>query len=130
MSKIRPRVSPTKSRASALSSLRTIPLARAWYQRVFKNFYTYRGRRIDMKRWSVKIQHQRVRRTFTLTAQNRASAAVEAQGIYQAIITHGWEAVTPPAPRRRGSFPTGGGAEADLPKTDIRFWKRRLLRRQ
>ena len=98
---------------------------------MFKNFYTYRGRRITVKRWSVKIQHGRIRRTVSLVAKNRTAASVEAQAIYQTILTQGWDAVAPPG--RPGGGPLGPdfGAEREpLPKTDIRYWKRRLLLRQ
>ena len=113
-------------------STRSVPRAAIQARkRVFKNFYTYRGRRITVKRWSVKIQHGRIRRTVSLVAKNRTAAAVEAQAIYQTIVTQGWDAVAPPG--RPGGGPLGPdfGAEREpLPKTDIRYWKRRLLLRQ
>jgi len=103
-------------------------LADAWQQRVFRNTYTRRGRRIKVRRWSVKIQHQGIRRTVSLAAETRADAAIEAQAIYQTIVTQGWEAVRR-APRMQDA--AGGGIEADrLSKTDVRYWKRRLLLRR
>jgi len=98
---------------------------------VFKNSYTYRGRRFTVKRWSVKIQHGRIRRTFSLGAKNRTAAAIEAQAIYQTIVTQGWDAVSPPERGRGGSLPPDSEAESEsLPKTDLRYWKRRLLLRR
>src|SRR5437867_517528 len=99
-----------------------------WRQRVFKNTYTRRGRRIALKRWSVKIQHQGVRRTVSLSAANRADAAVEARAIYQTIVTQGWEAV-PPASRTAAAAHAEFGANP-LSKTDVRYWKGRLLLRR
>src|SRR5437667_3432561 len=126
VSKKRPRVSlPTMSP-------RHVPVAPSqWRKRVFKNFYTYRGRRFTIKRWSVKIQHGRIRRTFSLGAKNRAAAAIEAQAIHQTIVTQGWDAVTPPGRLRDRPLSRESGAESEpLPKTDIRYWKRRLLLRR
>ena len=98
---------------------------------MFKNSYTYRGRRITVKRWSVKIQRGRIRRTISLGATNRAAAAIEAQAIYQTIVTQGWEAVAPPGRHRGGPLGPESAAEPEpLPKTDIRYWKRRLLLRR
>jgi DNA-binding NarL/FixJ family response regulator len=96
---------------------------------VFKNFYTYRGRRIAVKRWSVKLQHGKIRRTLSLAAKNRSAAAIEAQAIHQTIVTQGWDAV---APSGRHHPPLGldSRAEPGLAKTDIRYWKLRLLRRR
>ena len=113
-------------------STRPVPNAAGqWRKRVFKNFYTYQGRRITAKRWSVKIQHGKIRRTFSLGAKNRTAAAIEAQAIYQTIVTQGWDAVLPAGRHRVGPLGPEPGAEAEaLPKTDIRYWKRRLLLRR
>jgi len=79
----------------------------------------------------VKIQHQRVRRTLSLVAKDRAAAAIEAQAIHQTILTQGWEAVAPLERRGGGAAGLAGGALLEpLPKTDVRYWKRRLLRRR
>jgi len=87
VSKKRPRDSARQPSSRKLS---TRPGPRAsiqWRKRVFKNFDTYRGRRITLKRWSVKIQHGRIRRTFSLVVTNRTAASIEAQAIYQTIVT-------------------------------------------
>ena len=131
VSKKRPRDS-ARQPSSGKVSTRPVPrVASQWRKRVFKNFYTYRGRRILVKRWSVKIQHWRIRRTFSLVAKNRAAAALEAQAIHQTIVTQGWDAFAPPGRRRSGPLRPDSGVEREpLPKTDIRYWKRRLLLRQ
>jgi len=131
VSKKRPRDS-ARQPSSGKVSTRPVPHAAIqWRKRVFKNFYTYRGRRITVKRWSVKIQHGRIRRTVSLVAKNRTAASVEAQAIYQTIVTQGWDAAAPPGRPRAGPLGPDFGAERErLPKTDIRYWKRRLLLRQ
>src|SRR6185295_13027298 len=54
-----------------------------------------------------------------------------AQAIYQTIVTQGWDALSPPGRLRGGALGPDSGAEAEpLPKTDIRYWKRRLLLRR
>jgi DNA-binding NarL/FixJ family response regulator len=131
VSKKRPRDS-VRQLSSAKVATRLVPSAASqWRNRVFKNFYTYRGRRFTAKRWSVKIQHGKIRRTFSLGANNRTAAAIEAQAIYQTIVTQGWDAVSPPG-RLRGALlaPDSGAESESLPKTDIRYWKRRLLLRR
>src|SRR6185369_6403202 len=43
----------------------------------------------------------------------------------------GWDAIVPPQPRRGGGpSPRAGTPPEPLPKTDPRYWKRRLLRRR
>jgi len=131
VSKKRPRVSAGQPSSGKVSTRPVPHAAIQWRKRVFKNFYTYRGRRITVKRWSVKIQHGRIRRTVSLAATNRTAAAIEAQAIYQTILTQGWDAVPPPGRPRRDPLGADSGAEREpLPKTDIRYWKRRLLLRQ
>jgi DNA-binding NarL/FixJ family response regulator len=102
-----------------------------WRRRVFKNTYTRGGRCFEVRLWSVKIQHQGTRRTFSLAAKNRAAAAIEAQAIYQTIVTQGWDtarSAAVPAPRAR--WPNPAVKEGALPKTEVGYWKRRLLRRR
>jgi DNA-binding NarL/FixJ family response regulator len=120
---------PKRRPSNAISRPVTVPLdasslesAAHWGQRVFKNTYTRRGHRIEVKRWSVKIQHQGIRRTVSLAAGNHADAVIEAQALYQTILTLGWESVLPAL---------RANAEADSwSKADVRYWKRRLLRRR
>src|SRR6185436_17182269 len=109
-----------RSLSPSKGSTRVVPDgASQWRKRVFKNSYTYRGRRISVKRWSVKIQRGRIRRTFSLGAKNRAAAAIDAQAIYQTIVTQGWDAVSPPG-RLRGGAPGPDSGTEPLSKIDIR----------
>src|SRR5439155_24501711 len=91
VSKKRPREATGLSRAGRPAGTASATPS-GWRRRVFRNSYTYRGRRITVKHWSVKIQHQRLRRTISLVAKNRAAAEIEAQAIHQTILTQGWDA--------------------------------------
>src|SRR2546430_13612228 len=122
MSKQRPRAVTPRTGSGRASPPLVAAATGYWRRRVFKNSYTYCGRRVAVRGWSVKIQHRRIRRTFSLAATNRAAAAIEAKAIYQTILTQGWDAVAPPGHRRDEPDP--------FPKTDVQYWRRRLLRRR
>ena len=94
-----------------------------WLRRIFQNTYTRAGQSIRLGGWSVKIQHQNQRRTFSLSAKTKSAAAVEAKAIYDTIVAEGWGA----ALRSHAGRAKKVGA---LPKTDVRYWKERLLRRR
>src|SRR5690349_23151346 len=47
-----------------------------WRGRLFRNTFTHNGDRFQVNHWSVKIQHLRARKTFSLQAGNPARAAV------------------------------------------------------
>jgi len=103
-----------------------------WRERLFKNAFTYKGRRVEVGAWSVKIQLFGKRKAFTLSSHNRAQAAGEACQIYQTIAEQGWEAVThnhtgtrPQPDVVRGSMisPTSIAHDAD-------YWKGRLIQRK
>ena len=82
-----------------------------WRERLFKNAFTYKGKRVEIRAWSVKFQLFGKRKTFSLSSRNRAQAAEEACQIYQTISEEGWEATnhspmetdaqSPVAPARR-----------------------------
>src|SRR6266436_993438 len=63
-----------------------------WRRRLFKNSYTINGRRFRTRKWCVKLQHLRQRKTFSLHSADAAQAAAEACTLYRAIVTDGWEA--------------------------------------
>lgn len=71
--------------------------------------------------WSVKLQHQGRRRTFSLTARTRVAAAAEAQRLYRTLLSEGWDT----AMRQ-----CGGRTRPPWPKTDVRYWEERLFLRQ
>jgi len=92
-----------------------------WRGRVFHNTYTWHGRTVAVRGWSVKLQHQGRRRTFSLTAQTAEGAAAEAEELYVRLSTGGWEAVD-----KFAALGSGRGFD----KTDIRHWKKRLVIRR
>ena len=103
-----------------------------WRCRLFKNTFTYRGKRVQVNAWSVKIQHLGRRQTFSLNSSDRARAAEEACRIYQTILTQGWDSV-----RHRKLGQTDGAAAltktsgiAVLPEMDAGYWRRRLIHRE
>lgn len=103
-----------------------------WREKLFKNTFTYKGRQIEVKGWSIKIQLAGRRKTFSLKSGDRARAAREACEIYQTILAHGWEAA---ASGGLGSDtrPDDSSAETLSPAlnvADAEYWKRRLIHRK
>src|SRR5262245_22575330 len=113
---------PSASSLPARDAHETFPAAH-WQRRIFKNSYTRRGRSIRLEGWSVKIQRQGRRCTFSLSARTRAAAAAEAKAIYDTIVAEGWEAAT----RNHQAW---SRTETSFPKSDVRYWRERLLRRR
>lgn len=129
MSKQRPSTRRRGARGRVASpSLGADPVT-FWQARIFRNTYTRKGRTLRVKKWSVKIQHEGKRRTFSLAAASKAEAAREAQSIYQVVRAGGWEAAvrTPghaASPlSRRASIPRRN----ELLKSDVRYWRERLI---
>lgn len=123
MSKQRPNeISACVAALEEAKNYRTLTVA-DWVQRIFKNTYTRAGRCVALKDWSVKIQHQGRRHSFSLSAKTKPAAAAEAKAIYDIIMTEGWDAALNGRPRR------GQRAEG-FPKSDVRYWKERLLVRR
>ena len=106
------------------------PAAESWRRRVFKNTFTRNGERRVLSKWSVKIQHRGVRRTFSLGSTDRDEAAAEAQAIYQTILVSGW----PKAVRLVKNFISDGKsrpaapAAGPRPRFAWRDWIPRLVR--
>ncbi len=103
-----------------------------WGARLFKNTYTYRGRRFAARKWCVKIQLRGIRRTFSLSAPARGAAAAEAARIYRRLLRHGWARAKSGT---SGPAPLAVGAAAERPRPSIdpsrpAYWSRRLVRRQ
>ena len=103
-----------------------------WRGRLFKNTFTYKGRRVEVSGWSVKLQLFGKRKTFSLSSSNPAQAAGEACQIYQTILAHGWEGVTQ---SRAGTGPRLPLAPASRISpasiaSDLHYWRRRLIHRK
>ncbi|MGH7322976.1 MAG: LuxR C-terminal-related transcriptional regulator [Candidatus Rokuibacteriota bacterium] len=103
-----------------------------WRRRLFRNTFTRHGALIQVRGWSVKIQHQGRRRTFALGTIAPAEAAERAQRLYRSIVTRGWDAVATRAfAMPRPSRPAREGARPDVrARRQIRYWRPRLIRRQ
>lgn len=103
-----------------------------WQGRLFKNAFTYKGRRVEVRNWSVKIQLFGKRKTFALVSPKRKQAANEACRIYQTIMEQGWEGVT----RTRVKFeisPLASFGSTTSPAVignDVEHWKGRLIHRK
>jgi len=114
VSKMRPRFAVVTGNLPPSSSAR-------WRGKVFHNTYTWKGRTRAVRGWSVKLQHQGRRRTFSLTARTQEGAAAEAEELYVRLLAEGWEVVDKLAAQRSGR---------SFDKTDVRHWKKRLLIRK
>ena len=114
MSKQRPSKNVRAAKPAAPAEARD-----GWDNRLFKNSYTRSGRRMKLDGWSVKIQHQGRRHTFSLGTADKETAAIEAKAIYETILAEGWDAAL--------TFEQNQGG---FPKTDARFWKEQLLLRR
>jgi len=114
MSKRRPSKIKPKARSNGGAAASNL-----WSDRLFRNTYTRGGRHLKVEGWSVKIQHQGRRHTFSLTTPDREAAALEAKAIYETIIAEGWDAALKNEKDQSG-----------FPRTDARFWKEQLLVRR
>jgi len=101
--------------------------ARYWERRLFKNTFTYKGKRREVNGWSVKIQQFGRRKTFSLRASNPAAAAAEACQIYQLINAAGWEAAGQRFGRGGFSGITGSRSSANFESAP---WESRLIHRK
>jgi DNA-binding NarL/FixJ family response regulator len=126
MSKQRPNIALPQPGPGAATAPQRAALHR-WSTRLFKNFYTRGGRRIRLRAWSVKIQYEGRRHTFSLGAVPRAAAARKAHALYRTIVLRGWDA----ALMRRGASPPPAGQDGPAgPRARPRYWRRRLLTRR
>jgi DNA-binding NarL/FixJ family response regulator len=114
MSKQRPSKKPPASKPAPKAEAHD-----SWAKRLFKNTYTRSGRRMKVDGWSVKIQHQGRRRTFSMGTPDKEAAALEAKAIYETIVAEGWDAAL-----------NQGHSESGFSKTDAGFWKEQLLLRR
>src|ERR1041385_1387520 len=103
-----------------------------WRDRLYRNTFTYRGHRYEVGHWSVKIQHQGTRKTFSLQASNRDEAAAEACKLYKNIVLRGWESVISHSEDKGAKI----RSESDVvlvPRADgpaASYWARRLIHRK
>ena len=122
MSKKRPRQSNGPSKREAAY----------WRRRLFKNSFSYRGKHVEVRCWSVKIQLFGKRKTFSLSSRRRAQAAEEACLIYQTLVEHGWEATNESRVRQGSQSRAAPGPQispASIP-FDGAYWTHRLILRK
>jgi DNA-binding NarL/FixJ family response regulator len=126
VSKQRPSAKPKKAVSAKTKSRKTpekLPASAAeWIPRLFRNSYTRTGQRFEVEGWAIKIQHQGRRRTFSLSAETKEEAAIEAKAIHETILVEGWEAAL------RGFPPKNSDNRHS--KADAAYWQQRLLRRR
>jgi DNA-binding NarL/FixJ family response regulator len=103
-----------------------------WRERLFKNSFTYRGDRHEVRHWSVKIQHFGTRKTFSLRAMNEKQAASEACGLYKAIVSRGWESVITERTEKNAEAQSAAAevAAAKHNGSDASYWAQRLIHRK
>ena len=103
-----------------------------WRKRVFKNTFTRGGKLICVHCWSVKIQHQGRRMTFSLGSARRAEAALEAHRLFQTIVSEGWDAALKNiSPKARGDVAAAGKTGASVPiGTEAGYRQLRLVHRE
>src|SRR5437764_13829823 len=102
-----------------------------WRSRLFRNSFTYNGHRFHVNHWSVKIQEQGTRKTFSLRGGSRDQAAIEAFQLYERIVTQGWESLLVPANGKVSESNVSPG----LPlvanhRIDAEYWGIRLIHRK
>ncbi len=124
MSKKRPSVKPEMAGAQAAGSSKME--AEYWRTRLFKSTYKYRGRRKRVRHWSVKIQYQSRRKTFSLASSDPTRAAAEACQIYQKIFKHTWDAL--PDKSSGGDQVAVDDVWEGITK-DQAYWQQRLIQR-
>lgn len=129
MFKKRPRAPRRTATQTAKSNLASKSKPDYWRQRLFRNTFTYKGRRVEVKGWSVKIQVFGRRKTFALDSPNPARAAAEACRIYRTIMAQGWGAVGNRRGRRTDAS-SGNPPSADLLESTNEDWRRRLIHRR
>jgi DNA-binding NarL/FixJ family response regulator len=103
-----------------------------WRRRIYRNTYTRNGRVTALRHWSVKIQYQGRRRTFSLRQTSRIGAADEAFLLYQTIVTEGWEAAMRACVTgaKTGGRPAPTGPLEEIPRSEAAYWKERLIKRK
>jgi DNA-binding NarL/FixJ family response regulator len=79
----------------------------------------------------VKIQQQRIRKTFSLRAANRGQAAIEACLLYKQIVNHGWESLNEVYKTDlEHGYTTSRVATASPNRLDAQYWWQRLINRK
>src|SRR5215470_2699087 len=94
-----------------------------WINRLFQNTFTYRGQRRTVRRWSVKIQFQGRRKTFSLQSARRSTASQEACRLYRHLVESGWNAFEQVPVQRGLATPNSYGCNR------YGYWRQHLVHR-
>jgi DNA-binding NarL/FixJ family response regulator len=130
MSKKRPRTRPALPGAASRAGSKQDP--KYWRNRLFKCRYIYKGKRFEVRNWSVKIQHLGIRKTFALASSRRTQAAAEACELYRVLVAEGWEKTTGQSNRtspQANPWP-GDSGQTRRDRFDADYWAQRLIHRQ
>jgi DNA-binding NarL/FixJ family response regulator len=130
MSKKRPRA--TTRPASVPQPVDSKQDPKYWRTRLFKCCYTYKGEPFETRNWSVKIQYQGKRKTFSLRSTRPSQAAAEACELYRALVTQGWEGAMRQGRRKpaQTNLWPAESASAGADKSDAGYWRQRLIHRE
>jgi DNA-binding NarL/FixJ family response regulator len=120
----------SKSRPRETTPLTCKDEVQYWQRRLFRNTFTYKGRRREVSGWAVKIQLFGRRKTFSLSSSNVTQAASEACQIYQVINTHGWDALEHHRGKVKLTAVRSNSAATSTAQHDIDHWKGRLISRR
>src|SRR5207249_922327 len=105
--------------------------ANYWRDRLFRNTFTHNGQRFQVNHWSVKIQQQGIRKTFSLRAGRRDQAAIEACKLYETIVSRGWERLAVPADGKASESNVSPSlAPVANHRFDAEHWGERLIHRK
>lgn len=63
-----------------------------WKRRLYHNFFTKDGRKVEMPEYYAKLQYCGRRYTFNLNTKNKDIAAAKARDIFVSLRSRGWEA--------------------------------------
>lgn len=131
MSKQRPSKRSSQAESKARSGANSKDTQSYWYQRLFQAGYSRNGKSHRVRFWSIKVQHQGVRRSIPLATASRTVAAERALHIYQSIRYRGWQAADETIHRLcQSSSPAVPLArKQNLGSRSQDFWKQRLFRR-
>jgi DNA-binding NarL/FixJ family response regulator len=101
-----------------------------WQKRLFRNTFTHHGKRFQVNHWSVKIQHQGTRKTFSLRPSAPLKAAAEACRLYRTIVTRGWESAAVQSAGEKLRSSSGHRDQTVKKASSVQYWTERLIYRK
>ena len=119
---------PKNKMTSPLANKETLTY---WRQRLQKASYSRGGKTHQVRHWSIKIQHQGIRRSIPLATASRQQATERALAIYQAVNRFGWQGADSTIQEINQSS-DAKSSNSPRPIRGVRtnnFWKERLFRR-